>query len=316
MLKTPFYVTEPVPYRPEMMLWLELPERLVVGHELVDPDGPPASFGASLSRAMRSPMVGPPRRPARIRVRSKQLAAEVRTAAPDSETVVAPTPELDEVLRLMVESFGDEEPDLSYFEKGRISAAVIEALFRGARLLFTVAPWKHTFDSDLLRLDIPALGVEGACLSIIGQGGESFGFIIFPSLVAYERFLNAAEEIERHGGPIELGTPMLSLNFERGADLPPSMRREAAKHGWEVASPAAYPVVQHRDRDGLLRPLTEHDVHIVSACATSLGSFFIKHFSPVRTRIVRAGVRIVLRRQRSGGSLHRAVRGECSVCGE
>jgi hypothetical protein len=74
-----------------------------------------------------------------------------------------------------------------------------------------------------------------------------------------------------------IGGSYLSLNFESRADLPASMRREAVENGWPVAGPNAYPWVQHRDRDGVLRPLTERDVRVVSACARSLMAFFVKH---------------------------------------
>jgi len=100
---------------------------------------------------------------------------------------------------------------------------------------------------------------------------------IFPSLLAYERFLDVGVAGLPEEGLFDLGTPTLSLIFERGADLPSSMRREATRQGWPVAGPKAYPWVQHRDRDGLLMPLTEKDVLIVSACATSLATFFLKH---------------------------------------
>jgi len=274
----PFYVTEPEPYRPEMILWLELPEDLIVASTLLDPEGPPVSFGDTLLDAMASPLAGPPRRPARLRVADARLAAEVREAVPDVEVVVAPTPELDRILQLMAESAPPEdEIDLSYFEGGGIPTQTIASLFGAAQLLFRVAPWKVADDSQLLRLDIPAFGVEGACLSIIGALGESLGFIVFPSLVAYEQFLDAAEAGFDLDGAVDLGTSTLSLNFERGADLPASMHREAAKHGWPVADATAYPWVQHRDRDGVLRPLTARDVQIVSACAVSLSTFFSKH---------------------------------------
>jgi len=53
------------------------------------------------------------------------------------------------------------------------------------------------------------------------------------------------------------------------------MRREAADHGWPVLDEMSYPQVEHRDPDGLLRPLTERDVRVASACATSLSAFFV-----------------------------------------
>jgi len=55
------------------------------------------------------------------------------------------------------------------------------------------------------------------------------------------------------------------------------MRREIATHKWPVANADAYPWVQHRDRDGIMIPLTEREIRIVTACAASLSAFFAKH---------------------------------------
>ncbi len=276
---SPFYITEGTPYRPELILWLELPEGVVVHFDLSDGRKAPASFGAALLKAMESPMIGPRRRPGTVRVANADLAAEVRQVLPEVRIIEAPTPELDHVIELMSEATSEDEDreDPSYFENGRVGIEAIEALFRAAKVLYHVAPWKVAGDSQVLRVDIPAYGVEGACLSIIGALGQSIGLILFPSIEGFERFLERAEAPPRPGAPTDLGTTTLSLNFETGSDLPPSMRREALKHGWPVADAKAYPMVQHRDPDGLPRPLSEQDVRIMAACATSLTAFFVKH---------------------------------------
>jgi hypothetical protein len=276
---SPFYITEGTPYRPELILWLELPEGVVMHFELGDRRKTPASFGATLLKAMESPMSGPKRRPATVRVADAQLAAEVRRVLPDVRIIEAPTPELDDVIDLMSEATlkDEDREDPSYFENGRIGIEAIEGLFRAAKVLYHVAPWKVAGDSQVLRVDIPAYGVERACLSIIGALGESIGLILFPSIEGFERFLENADAPHPPGAPIDLGTTTLSLNFETGSDLPPSMRREVLKHGWPVADANAYPIVQHRDPDGFPRPLSEHDVRTLAACATSLTAFFVKH---------------------------------------
>ena len=115
---SPFYVTEGEPYRPEMIVWMDLPSGLVVGHHLQDPQEP-VEFGATLTDAMERPLVGSPRRPARIRVANSGLAESVRRAVvSDVEIVVAPTPELDEVLEAMKHAPPtDDAPDESYLEE-------------------------------------------------------------------------------------------------------------------------------------------------------------------------------------------------------
>ncbi len=280
----PFYITEGTPYRPEMILWLELPELVVIFFQLSKPGEAQASFGATLLEAMESPLIGPPRRPGTVRVADARLAAEVRQVLPDVRIVEAPTPELDQTLEFISEAASedvtpglDSREESSYFEEGRVGIEVIETLFHSAEVLYHAAPWKVAGDGQILRVDIPAYGVDGTCLSIIGALGQNLGLILFPSLEGYEQFLEVADALPPPGAPIDLGSTILCLNYEAASDLPPSMHREALEHGWPIGGPEAYPVVQHRDRDGVLRPLSERDVRVVSACAVSLAAFFVKH---------------------------------------
>ena len=288
---SPFYITEGIPYRPELILWLEMPDAIAVSFHLSKPQEAPISFGASLLQAIEAPMMGPPRRPGTVRVSDARLAAEVRQVLPGVRIVEAPTPEIDELFEQMSRSglAGDSEEggageidgaiEPSYFEDGRVGIEAVEHLFHSARVLYRMAPWKVASDSQLLRVDIPAYDVEGACLSIIGALGESMGFLLFPSLEGYERFLAGAEAHGTPGAPIDMGTTFLSLNYEAGSELPATMYREALEHEWPVADPMAYPMVQHRDPDAVLRPLTERDVRVVACCAAFLGAFFVKHRS-------------------------------------
>ena len=224
--------------------------------------------------ALEQPPAGS-RRPDRIRVADASLAAEIRAAVGGAiPVVVGPTPEIDAFLDTMLDSMPDER---SYLEGGHVSPAAVARLFTAARFLWTVKPWNIANDGDAIRVDIPALGVDGACVSIIGALGERLGLMMFPSLEALGVFASAAERPQPETGPIDLGTDWLSLSFEREAHLAPAMRREVAHHGWPVASPDACPVVERWERDAASRPLVERDVEIAAACATSLSSFFIKH---------------------------------------
>ena len=279
-LTMPAYVTDAdQPYRPEMVLWLELPHDLVVGTSIAGPDEP-VELAATLRAAMAAPLAGPARRPDRVRVADPSLAAELRAAISDLPVVVAPTPELDAVLAHMSDFMaagpaagGSEAP--SYLEHGRIAADAVERVFRNAARLYQLAPWDVASDGEVLRVDAPALGIEGGALCIIGALGESFGFLLFPSIEGYDRFLDAAEQ--GGAGPRNLGTTWLALDFQRGANLPAAMRREVARHEWPVAGPHAYPVVTHHDRDGIPRPLAPRDAQVAAACAGALAAFFARH---------------------------------------
>jgi len=235
-LAPPFFITDAEqPYRAQIALWLELPQGLIVGQELTAPANVEGALGRALLAALERPLIGPVRRPPRIRVADQELAAEVRAVVGDGVPIlVAPTPELDEVLESMIEempSGSDEEP--SYLEGGRISVEIVAELFGAAEYLYRIAPWRVATDDQVVRVDIPELGIQGACLSIIGALGESLGIVLFPSLEDYESF--APEEPESTRRRIDLGSGCLALSFERGAEISSRMRR--ASHPGKPLAP-------------------------------------------------------------------------------
>ncbi|MFQ5478668.1 MAG: YecA family protein [Candidatus Binatia bacterium] len=278
-LLPPFFITDrEEPYRPDLVVWMDLPDGLIVGQNVVAPEETDGAVARVLLAAMEQPLVGPPRRPERIRVAEASLVDELRAVVGEAiEIDVAPTPELDELLEAMLESMPAGDEDESYFEEGRVSRATLGEFFASAECLYRIAPWRVASDDQVLRMDIPALGVEGACVSIIGSLGESLGLLIFPSLAGYEAFAQGTEEPLGRIGRIDLGTDWLALSFERGADLPAAMRREVEAHHWPVADANGYPRVQRYERDGACRPLVERDLRIASACASALSAFFVKH---------------------------------------
>ncbi len=277
-MQLPAYVAENQPYRPDLILWLALPDDIVVGSEVVDPRKMTPTFGDSLRTAMERPRLGPARRPSRVRVSDENLAREVQTVlGPAAEVVVGPTPELDALVDDMMRSMPAGGAKASYLEGGRVAENSIGRLFQAAALLFRVTPWKRMSDDQVIRLDAPSLGVEGACISVLGMLGERLGLAVFPSLDALEAFSDGAESDLRPGSRPDLGTTVLSLCFERAADLPPSMRREVAKHGWPMSSPNAFPLPEHRERDGVLRPMSEQDVALLTRAAEAVSSLYIRH---------------------------------------
>ena len=280
-LLSPFFVQDrEEPYCPEMVVWLEQPSGLIVGQEVFAPEDTRGALARVLLVALERPAAGPRRQPGRIRVAEESFAAELREAVGDSIPItVAPTPELDDLLDEMLRSIPQEDEELSYLEEGRIPPETVAKLFDGAQLLYRAAPWKIVTDDQVLHMDIPELGVEGACVSIIGNLAQSLGIIIFPDLAGFDAVGLMAEDPLPQKGRIDLGSDWLSLSFEQEWDLPTKMRHEVETYGWSVAGKAAYPLVDRRDRDGTSRPLVERDLEIAAACATSLSAFFLKHQS-------------------------------------
>lgn len=193
-----------------------------------------------------------------------------------TEVLAQPTPEIDEILGHMTETMGGGDDDRSYLEGGRVSPETVAAFFRSAAAFYRQAPWDLLGDSEVLWLNIPKMDLRGACVSVIGAAGESFGFLVFDSVEAFESMARLGGSLPEGERP-NLGARVFSVNYDRGADIPKSMRREIAEHGWEVASANAYPHIAWVDPDCLARPLADDDVLLGTACAEALARFFAEH---------------------------------------
>jgi hypothetical protein len=267
----PGYVTgEGKPYRPEAIFWIGQ-DGAVLGSTVMRPGEALGRAAASLRSAIEKPLCGRPHAPARVRVAAPDLAEVLRDAHPQIEFVCAPTPEIDEVLAMLREKAAEDaeaEVEPSYLSP-EIEPGAVAALFRAAAGAFRARPWEVVpSDQAVVSVTIEALGLREAVMSVIGQSGQSFGWILFSEFGDFQAYLDAAEAIEREDDPSI--PPHVALNFERGAELPAALRKEIATHRWEVAGPDAAPWLVAIDEDLVQRPLTADDVTIAEAIALAL----------------------------------------------
>lgn len=161
----------------------------------------------------------------------------------------------------------------SYLEGGTISDGQVRELFEASAALHRLAPWTIAAEDQVLAVDIPALRIHNACLTVMGARGDDRGFLLFDSYAAWTSF-----------GATDLSGFLLSLNFEPADALPPSMRQEVASHDWPIGGPDALPVVLCLSPDGTRRPTTPADVAVAAVCAGVLVPFFARHADTFRAR--------------------------------
>lgn len=275
-LRAPIYIThDGVPIRPDVVFCLDTGSRVIVGSEVTFPGDPPGVVLDCLNRAMEKPLAGPPRRPATVRVQDEELADLLRRALEGVQVRLDQAPELDDALRVFAHGFHRSEPAPSYLDGERIAVTGVEAFFTAAAELYRVAPWNDVPDHLLFCANIPALGLHGVCVSVIGALGESLGLLVFESLDDYHRFAAAGEDPTLGAG--DLGAHVFALNFEQGSEIPRSLRREIATHGWPVAGPRAYPNIMRIDPDHICRPLTNADYELAVAVAVGVARFVDRH---------------------------------------
>jgi hypothetical protein len=260
------------PFRPEVVIWVST-DGFVVGHGIAPPGELASTARESFDTATRTPMHGPPRVPARLRVASPDLAATLRAhLGPSVDVEIAPTPELDGLAEQMLAFFASQPPDEppTYLE-GDLDAPTLASFFRAAASLYRKAPWKVIpNDTSILSLTIPSLDLHDRVVCVIGQLGESHAILLFATLADFEDYIEAAANLDPRGPPPRLA-PVLSLSYERGADLDPALRKEIATHHWEVAGPRAYPVLSMMDADLVTRGPTPSELEVMEAAALALG---------------------------------------------
>ncbi|XXF78304.1 hypothetical protein P2318_00680 [Myxococcaceae bacterium GXIMD 01537] len=272
LVSLPAYVTgEGAPYRPEAVIWLGA-DGAVLGTTVGKPGEALAGVGESLRDAIEHPMWGQPHVPARVRVASPEFAAALREGHPGLEVVCAPTPEIDAVLAAMREGLGADAKAVQSFLPPGVGPDAVAAFFRAAAALFRAKPWRTLLDDrSLVAVTLERFGVRDAALSVIGQLGESLGFILFSGIDDFETYLDAADAVE-HGEAAGF-PPFLAMNYERVADLDADLRKELAAHGWEVAAVDACPWLVVVDKDLVSRPPTADELTMAEAIALALPRF-------------------------------------------
>lgn len=114
----------------------------------------------------------------------------------------------------------------------------LRELFSAAAAFYRARPWRSISDGAALEVRFSDGVVWGA--SVLGQAGEVFGLSLYqePSeLLGLYDYLDPAEAFDRMKGRV------VSLMFEAADEMPRPTRRELGHKGWEVADPAAYPVL-------------------------------------------------------------------------
>jgi hypothetical protein len=265
----PAYVTgEGEPYRPETLFWMSA-EGAVLGYTVGKPGALVALACESLQSTIEQPSLGRPHAPDRVRVASPELAEALRAGQREVEVVCAPTPEIDEVFAAMRERMKSDAASEPSYLSPDVDPGAVGAFFRAAAALFRAKPWQTVpSDQSLFSVSIERLGVTDAALSVIGQMEQSRGLILFSGIDDFEAYLEAADAME-HGEEPRV-PPHFALNFERGAELSATLRKEVTEHHWEVASVDAYPWLVAVDEDLVARPPTAEEVTIAEATALAL----------------------------------------------
>ena len=276
--QVPAWVMDPEPYRPEIVLLMEPVTGLVVNIHAFKPSEPVEGLAGWIA----GQVAGLPRHGDRRRLRTNdhELTPLLREElAGDWDVVVAPTPEAEEALTSLAATLTEPPGAGGHFADGA-TAEVVGRFFAAAAPVFRSSPWREASDAQVLAVDAPQFGYEGACLCIIGALGETFGVLVYASIEDYLSVVRMAIRGAPAKGP---GVLIFAVNFDRATEVPRRLRQEAKSHAWPVER-GGFPTISHIDPDALLRPVGERDYAFAAALLAALLRFLVEHEGVLRRR--------------------------------
>jgi len=259
--------TEPL----QSIVWM-IPNGPVLGSLTLEPGQAPSTVVIEHFReTTHSPLIGKPHTPERIRVAHAELADVLRAElSPTISVVCAPTPELDALLESMTEFMSHRQPEAPSYLSADVTSDKMAAFFRAAAALYRAQPWTCLPSDMPLLLDVEALALQGAALVIMGHGNQEYGFLLFSSQADFNGFLHAAKLAQP---TVQPPMPLFALDYNRGADIPVELRKEATAHGWQVANANAYPAITVLDAQFSEHSPTPTQLKQAEAIALALAEF-------------------------------------------
>lgn len=170
------------------------------------------SVWSSLLNAVLSPREGPRKRPWFALFPDVDIVAALQDRAAASGIELCYHPDL----------IG---PALSY----RCEPALVAAFFEAASSFVLQAPWLDWDPAELLVLE--GLAEDALCATLLGDGEDPAGLVLFRSLEALEAF--------RQG---ELGGVEAWMSLESAVTVGPQFMAEVAEQGWRLPGCGCVPV--------------------------------------------------------------------------
>lgn len=271
LVTLPSYITgEGEPYRPVAVMWVDAASHFIVDTELVRPDEALVRAAGLFVQATRQPKQGPPHTPRRLRVSDPTFAAALRGSIGEVDLVVAPTPELTEIVRLMSAHLTGRRPDSEdpSFIGSDMTPDDVATMFAAAARLYRAAPWTILPPDACIGVSCDVLGIVDGAMLVVGQGGQAYGFSLFASMERAMAYFGAIDAHRRGEPPVV--PEHIMFGYDSREELPVELVREVAHHGWEVAGRAAYPSPTVIDEDRVSRGFTRVEMGGVSAIMTAL----------------------------------------------
>ena len=274
------YQVHPIPFRPDVVLWVEEVPEYILAQRVLLPDDDDGALLETLLDAMFTPAMGAPRRPRVVHVDDQWLAARLAEALEPLGIEVQEeiTPVLEEILSHMEQSLLQELPRHTFFEVDGVTVETLDQFFHASARMLRAAPWAVARPDQAIAVDLHRWGFGRVCVSVIGAGQTERGIVVFRSAEDYLAFDELCEILPQADvTPMSTMMEVLTLSYQQGNLLDTNRRKEVLRHGWEVDDAQSFPRLVHTDADGIAIPLTPETYMAACACSDGVAPFIQGH---------------------------------------
>ncbi len=281
----------------DFIFWMNGP--YVVAAAPVPRTAPIAAMAEVLRDALASGKAPPPQR---LRVSDpRALPSVVALVGTGVPVAVGPVPEATGALVELAEALAQARsqeagsPLEEIVDIAEDDPALVARFFTAAAALYRLGPWNLVpSDSDVLRVDAPAVGLRNACVSVVGQIRESYGLLCFDSAETFMAFLRAARDASPPGTAMAAIPPALAVQFDAASEMPPEFLAEIRRRRWPLAGPSGVPWLMCSSPEGLPRAVTREDVLRAAVLVEAVTRFLEKHGDAIFDELARCSERYEL----------------------
>lgn len=259
------------PVRPWAVLVTSRSNDLVLAHQVVEEAPPTALLWDTLVEAMKDPAAGEAHRPAVVQVRPEERWDSLRPNLEEIGVRLEVSDSLDQLDvvfdGLSAHIGGQREPGL--LDMPGIAPGQAGSFYDAAASFFRQAPWKKVGYESAIRVECDRFQSGPWYAVLMGQSGLTMGLALYDDLKPLVRMW-AGRGGDEESARRTVGT---SVTFGEEWDVPVADLEAAARYGWAVARPDAYPSVFHKERGLSVRPPLAWELELLEGCLRAVPDF-------------------------------------------
>jgi tetratricopeptide (TPR) repeat protein len=263
------------PVLPWMLLVTSRSNDLVLAHDLTEEEPTAEHLWDKLAEAMKKPMMGKTHRPTTLQFRPGGRWEALAPHLDALEIACEPTDDLDQLdfvfEALKQQLAGDAPPGL--LEMPGITPPQVAGFYQAAAGFYHKAPWRSIGYETAIEVACDRFESGPWYAVIMGQSGLTIGLALYDDLKILKRLWNNDLSDEENARE----TVALTVTFDMETEIPAPDLEATRRHGWEVASPEAYPSIFRKERGMSMRPPLAWELELMEGCLRALPEFVARH---------------------------------------